>query len=59
MNAPPPPEDISLEEWRRAVALLAATATHGENTTLSPATRERNVLQSAYVYESYLRDGRR
>lgn len=58
MNAPQPPEDVSLEEWRRAVALLAATQTQHENTTLSPMTRERNTLMTAKAFEAYLRDGK-
>lgn len=57
MRVPDAPEGISVEEWRRAVALLAATATHAENTTLSPATRERNVVLSARKFETYLRTG--
>jgi hypothetical protein len=58
MRVPDAPDGITMEEWRRAVALLAATATHGENTTLSPVMRESNVLTSAKKFEVYLREGR-
>jgi hypothetical protein len=58
MRVPDAPDGISLEEWRRAVALLAATATHAENTTISPVMREMNVVTSAKKFEAYLKDGR-
>jgi hypothetical protein len=51
------PPAISADEWRRAIALMAAVDTHTEGTTLSPVTRERNVLLSARKFEAYLRDG--
>ena len=57
IKVPDAPVEISLEEWRRAVALLAATATHAEATTLSPVTREVNVVQSAHRFERYLETG--
>lgn len=57
MRVPDAPEGITLEEWRRAVALLAATATHAEATTLSPVVRENNVVESAKRFERLLRDG--
>ena len=57
MRVPDAPHNLSSDEWRRAVALLAATATHGENTTISPVMRESNVLTTAKRFERYLRDG--
>lgn len=58
MTSLPIPHSIDVDEWRRAVALMAAVDTHDESTTLSPATRERNVLLSARKYEAYLREGK-
>lgn len=52
------PPAISIDEWRRAIALMAAVDTHTEGTTLSPVTRERNVLLSARKFEAYLREGK-
>lgn len=52
------PPSIDADEWRRAIALMAAVDTHSEATTLSPTTRERNVLLSAKKFETYLREGR-
>lgn len=52
------PMTIDKDEWRRAIALMAAVDTHADNTTISSTTRERNVLASAKKYESFLRDGR-
>lgn len=57
-NLPGPSPAISVDEWRRAVALMAAVDTHTEGTTLSPVTRERNVLLSAHKFETYLREGK-
>lgn len=51
------PALLTTDEWRRAVALMAAVDTHSEATTLSPVTRERNVLLSARKFEAFLRDG--
>lgn len=57
-NLPSPPSGIAADEWRRAIALMAATDTHGDSTTISASTRERNVLLSAKKYEDYLQTGR-
>ena len=57
-NLPSPPPAVNIDEWRRAIALMAAVDTHSDSSTLSPVTRERNVLLSAHKYEAYLREGK-
>lgn len=51
------PAGVTLEEWRRAVALTAAATVNAENITTSAITRENNVLSAAHKFERYLRDG--
>lgn len=57
-SLPGTPSNIDTDEWRRAIALMAAVDTHADNTTISATTRERNVLASAKKYETYLQHGR-
>jgi hypothetical protein len=57
-NLPSPPPTVGTDEWRRAIALMAAVDTHAESNTMSAAIRESNVINAAKKYETFLREGR-
>lgn len=51
------PATVDKDEWRRAIALMAAVDTHNEVSISSAIIREQHVLLSAKKYEKFLKDG--
>lgn len=56
-NLPSIPDNLSVEEWRRAVALLASVTLHGESNPGSLTAKFGVAVDNARRFEQYLRDG--
>lgn len=57
VSIPNPPAGLTVEEWQRAVALLAAAATHAEKGSGSSMIIRGEVTDSAKRFLRFLKDG--